>query len=170
VWRLGVQARFRQHDLDRPGLNEEAPEFVGVLMIDESTDQLHLSGRRDGWDQGTHRLVGGLPQAGRPVKCVSRQRFLDLVEVALVCRQDAQPDRLLDGDRDYPRQAERVGDDNDDREHLLSQQVAAAAVEEAVRADGVDALVPEEAKQERAEDTADEVDGDDVERVVEAEE
>ena len=48
--------------------------------------------------------------------------------------------------------------------------MAAAAIQEAVRADGVDALVPEEAKQERAEDTADEVDGDDVERVVEAEE
>ena len=69
----------------------------------------------------------------------------------------------------YPRQAERESDDNDDREHLLPQQMAPAAVEEAVSADGVDALVREETKQERAEDTADEVYSDDVERVIETE-
>jgi len=44
----------------------------------------------------------------------------------------------------------------------------AAAIKEAARANGVDARVPGEAEQERAEDADDEVDRGDVERVVEA--
>ena len=52
---------------------------------------------------------------------------------------------------------------------LVAEQPEAAAVQEhPVAARGVDRLVGEEAEQQRADDPADEVHADDVERVVEA--
>ena len=72
---------------------------------------------------GIHYYVGDSTKV-----CIGRHRFLHLVEVVLVCRQDAQPDRLRDGGRDHPGQAEREGDDNDYSQHLLPQQMTAAAI------------------------------------------
>lgn len=110
----------------------------------------------------------GLHHARHAAERIGRYRFLHLIEVVLVDRQDAQPGCLRDGGCDHPGPAERERDDNDDRQHLLPQRMAVTE-EHAIRAGGVDALVPEKAQQERAEDAADEVDRNDVERVVEAE-
>lgn len=95
--------------------------------------------------------------------------MFDLVDAGdLVVLGDPHPDRLVEEEGEQRGRHERVGQDREDSDGLLAELFETAAVEEARRV-GLDAAGGEEAHEQRADDTADEVDADHVEGVVVAE-
>ena len=87
----------------------------------------------------------------------------------LLCLRDAHRGEPVDQPEHPVREDEGVAGERRDRDELLAEKSRAAAVEEAVRAGGVDRRRGEDAEQNDPEEAADAVDAPDVERVVPAE-
>lgn len=95
--------------------------------------------------------------------------MFDLVDAGdLVVLADPHPDRPVEDEREGRGDHQGVGEDGEDTDGLLAELVEPAAVEQALGV-GLHTAGGEEADEERADDTADEVDADDVQGVVVAE-
>ena len=95
--------------------------------------------------------------------------MLGLVDAGdLVVLGDPHADGLVEEEGEDRGDDQGVAEDREDADGLLAELVEAAAVEEALDV-GLALAGGEEADQQGADDTADEVDADDVERVVVAE-
>ena len=89
--------------------------------------------------------------------------MLDLVDAGdLVLFTDAEADGLLDRRADDVGENERVGQDRECRDGLLAQLLEVSTIEDAADSTAV-GLGGEEADQQRADESTDEVDADDVE-------
>lgn len=89
--------------------------------------------------------------------------MFDLVDAGdLVVLVDPHADRLVEEEGEDRGDDQRVREDREDTDGLLAELVETAAVEEALGV-GLDAAGGEEADEQGARDTADEVDADDIE-------
>ena len=111
----------------------------------------------------------GAVEARHAAQVVRVGVLLRLVEAVLLVGGGTEPEDGLHRGGDHPGEHEGEGHHGDHADDLVPSRDAAAAEEEAVLAERVDAAVAEEAEQQRAEHAADEVHREDVQRVVEPE-